>query len=453
VRGALAVVADAARLLWRHWPVLAVIYLLGAAGHNGFLWLAVAVSEHQPTVAGFLLPLVPISTLVALILMLRALAPSLPNVAPDPAVDPAIESVVDPEQDPAQQGGWRNRVRTAYLSGRNLTTARLALLAGALIPFLTLYASEGSLARDRIAFVGAAFYDEFQERGITLSGETAMSADRYFIASGWALAGLIGIALVLRWAMDRFGLPAKALGWGLFAAYLEVLWLFLLAHQFTGLKDWGWGWLMDRRFSVWAGERWEAFLGLLGPFADPVGSSTGWLVGALGRGDQLILLPIAWLTVAAVVYGRTLPKIPSSPVAGEPLSARLPVPVRKAWDELTGSLRGRFRRLADGVRLLVSAGLVPMLLFCLVFILARQVGYSAQELARVIIGPQLVGDRLAFAPHVRLFTDGVHTMVLVVLLGAAIDRIIARTSPRPGTPQPPGTGTTPQPSPAAGRPA
>ena len=90
MRGALAVVADAARLLWRHWPVLAVIYLLGAAGHNGFLWLAVAVSEHQPTVAGFLLPLVPISTLVALILMLRALAPSLPNVAPDPAVAPAI---------------------------------------------------------------------------------------------------------------------------------------------------------------------------------------------------------------------------------------------------------------------------------------------------------------------------------------------------------------------------
>lgn len=445
----MAVVADAGRLLWRHWPVLLVIYLLGAAGHNGFLWLAVAVSEHQPTVAGFLLPLVPISTLVALILMLRALAPSLPHVAPDPAVDPALEPALEPAGVPAR---WRERVRAAYRSGRNLTTARLALLAGALIPFLTLYASEGNLARDRTAFVGAAYFDEFQERGMTLTGEMAMSSDRYFIASGWALAGLIALALVARWAMDRFALPSKALGWGLFAAYLEVLWLFLLANQFAGLKDWGWSWLMGRRFSVWAGERWEAFLGLLGPLADPVGSTTGWLVGALGRGDQLIVLPIAWLTVAAVVYGRTLPKATAAR-SGESLAERVPAPVRKAWDELTGSLRGRFRRLFDGVRLLVSAGLVPMLLFCLVFILARQVGYAAQELARVIIGPQDVSDRVAFAPHVRLFTDGVHTMVLVVLLGAAIDRIIGRTDPRPGTPPPPGTGTTPRPSPAADQPA
>lgn len=462
----LAVVADAARLLWRHWPVLLVIYLLGAAGHNGFLWLAVAVSEHQPTVAGFILPLVPISTLVALILMLRALAPSLPNVAPDAAVDPAIEPVVDAEdtedtEPPADPVGWRGRVRTAYLSGRSLTTARLALLAGAIIPFLTLYASEGSLARDRIAFVGAAYADEFRERGITYGLETAMNNDRYFIATGWALAGLIGLALLLRWALDRFGLPAKALGWGLFAAYLEVLWLFLLAHQFTGLKDWGWGWLMSRRFSAWASDRWEAFLGFLGPFADPVGSTTGWLVGALGRGDQLILLPIAWLTVAAVVYGRSLPSIPRAGTVGSqfmaPLAERVPAPVKKAWDELTGGFRGRFRRLFDGIRLLVSAGLVPMLLFCLAFILARQVGYAAQELARVVIGPQLVSDRIAFAPHVRLFTDGVHTMVLVVLLGAALDRIIGRTSPPaetpPAAPQPRGTQTTPRPAPADGRPA
>jgi len=445
-----AVIVDALRLLWRHWPVLVFIYLLGAAGHNGFLWLSVVVSERNPTVAGFLLPLVPISTLVALILMLRALTPSLPHVHldADPVLAPEPAPGTGPEQEVREQG----RVRTAYRRVREVTSARLALLAGTLIPFLTLYVSEGYLKQDRLAFTSAAYFDEFTKRGLTLGGGTAMNTDRLFIAGGWALAALIFVALTVRWLLDRFDLPRKALGWGLFAGYLEVLWLFLLANHFTGLKDWGWRWIMSRRFSEWAADGWQGFLGWLGPFGDPVGWATGWILGALGRGDQLILLPIAWLTVGAVVYGRSIaaPKpTPREPGRIARVGERVPAPARKAWDEMTGSVRGRFTRLASGLRLLISAGLVPMLLFCLVFLLARQSENLAKWVARMIIGPQEVTTRLAFAPHVAVFTGAVYTTVLVVLLGAAINRILGRTAAAPdpaGTPPPADTRTTPEPT-------
>lgn len=467
-RDAGAVIVDAARLLWRHWPVLVFIYLLGAAGHNGFLWLSIAVSERHATVAGFLLPLVPICTLVALILMLRALAPSLPHVDldADPALAPEPQSQA--EAPGATAVGMAGRVRGAYRRLRDVTSARLALLAGTLIPFLTLYVSEGYLREDRLAFTMATYYDEWIKRGVTMAGDTAIHSDRLFIATGWALAALVIVALTVRWLLDRFDLPRKAVGWGLFAGYLEVLWLFLLANQLTGMKDWGWRWIMDRRFSTWVSNAWETFIGWLGPFGDPVGSATGWIFTALGRGDQLILLPIAWLTVGAVVYGRSI----AAPVAAERdpgriarAAARVPAPVRRVWDEMTGSVRGRFTRLTDGVRLLIRAGLVPMLLFCLVFLLARQSGTLAQEAARWLIGPQDPSTRLAFAPHVAVLTDGVYTVVLVVLLAAAIDRIMAATGPAPAGPasaamaeqsdrgrtQPPGdTPARPAPSTASG---
>ncbi|MDO5501728.1 MAG: hypothetical protein Q4G67_01020 [Actinomycetia bacterium] len=497
-RDAGTVIADAGRLFWRHWPVLVFIYLLGAAGRNGFLWLSISVSERHATIAGFLLPLVPISSLVALILMLRALAPSLRHVDLDK------DLALGPEAGPLPDGvlvqrelsrrawfrkarlRWQGRARATYGRVRSVATARLALLAATLIPFLTLYAAEGHMTRDRMQFTSAAFYDEFVERGLTLELTSAINTDRLLIATGWALAAIVLGALVLRSGLDRFRLSERSLGWGLFAAYLEVLWLFLLANQFTGLQNRIWGWVTQRRFADWVMDTWAWFTGLLGPLADPVGLFTTQVLGALGRGDQLIVLPIAWLTVAAVVYGRTIAPPPRparehGPIMRGLLTAldAVPAPLVRVWNELTAGVRERFRALGNGIRLLIAAGVLPMLVFCVVFLLARQCGHLAQEIARHLIGPQDINTRLAFAPHVAVVTDGVYTVVLVVLLAAAIDRLLGRrgegvqepvvaeqvaqdeagrTEPRqdrvrevadPGSP-PAGSGTTPAPPPVSG---
>lgn len=416
------VLVRAVGLLARHWPVLVLTYLLGAAAHNGILWFCVWLSEKHSTSAAFVLPLVPLATLTALILMLRSLTPSLAHIQPP-------------------------------------RMGRLTLLASTLVPFLTVYVSQQYLAEDTRAFLNAATSDELLERAGGLGG-AAFNVDRTNIASGAALAGIVAGALLVRWLLDRFDLPQKAVGWGLFAAYVEVLWVWLLAKRLGNFTSAVEDWVRTRTLTGWLLDRWADVVTALGPVGHPVDATAQWLWGALGKADAIIVVPIAWLTVGAVVYGRSLDRrkpvaapaqsagtqgaagvagaasSSTAPAAG-PASApgtaprpwqrgvqRVPAPVRRAGREATANFRGRFSALTNGIRLLALAGLAPMLLFCLVFLLSRQVEVGVAELLRLVVGPRDFRDALTLSPYLSVVSRGAYTVVLVVLLGAAVDRIL-----------------------------
>jgi hypothetical protein len=390
-----AVLVRAGQLLWRHWPMVTLIYLLGAAAHNGLLWFCVWLSEKHSTTAAFVLPLVPMATLTALVLALRELTPSLRHIRP-----PAM--------------------------------TRLTLLASTLIPFLTVYVSQQYLKEDTRAFLNAATADELLERSGGF-GPGTFNVDRTNIASGAALVGIVAGALLVRWLLDRLDLPEKAVGWGLFAAYVEVLWVWILAKRlanFTGEVE---QWVRTRRLSYWLLDRWGDLIDALGPAGRPAEAVSGWVWGALGQADAIIVVPIAWLTVGAVVYGRKLEarnRRASAPPADRQATRwqrtvqRVPTPLRRAGHEATASFRGRFSALGNGIRLLAVAGLAPMLLFCLVFLLSRQVEVGVAELMRWIVGPRDFRDALTLSPYLSVVSRGAYTIVLVVLLGAAIDRIL-----------------------------
>ena len=259
-------------------PILTLIYLLGAAAHNGLLWFCVWLSEDHSTSAALVLPLVPMATLTALILALRELTPSLANIRP-----PAM--------------------------------SRLTLLASTLIPFLTVYVSQQYLREDTRAFLNAATSDELLERSGGL-GPSTFNVDRTNIASGAALVGIVAGALLVRWLLDRLDLPEKAVGWGLFAAYVEVLWVWILAKRlsnFTGEVE---AWVRTRRLSQWLLDRWGDLIDALGPVGQPVEAVGQWFWGAIGQADAIIVVPIAWLTVGAVVYGRKLEARQRAAVSG-----------------------------------------------------------------------------------------------------------------------------------------
>ena len=389
-----AVLVRALQLLWRHWPVLVLTYLLGAAAHNGLLWFCVWLSEKHSTTAAFILPLVPMATLTALILMLRELTPSLAHIQPP-------------------------------------KMTRLTLLASTLIPFLTVYVSQQYIKEDTKEFVNAAATDELLER----AGSGTFNVDRTNIASGAALVGIVVGALLIRWLLDRFDLPQKAVGWGLFAAYVEVLWVWILAKRLSNFTAEVESWVRDRRLTHWLLDRWGDIVDALGPVGKPVQAVVDWFWGALGQADAIIVVPIAWLTVGAVVYGRKLERRAADPAPGPDNEAahatrwqrgiqRVPTPVRRAGAEATASFRGRFSALGNGIRLLAVAGLAPMLLFCLVFLLSRQVEVGVAELMRMVVGPQDFRDALTLSPYLSVISRGAYTVVLVVLLGAAIDRIL-----------------------------
>ncbi|RYJ05501.1 MAG: hypothetical protein EON52_11240, partial [Actinomycetales bacterium] len=259
VRGALgdalSVVLTGLRLALAHLPVLLALFLLGSAGRNGVLWGAVTVSENHSTLAGFMLPFAPLSTLVAFVLMLRVVAASLPH---------AGFGVVQREGEDA---------------GQTRAAARLQLLASTLIPFLTVYAAQGYLRQDVQVYVNAATFDEIFGNAGSFYGETA-NFDRTAIATGTWLVALVVIAFVLRWLLSRFDLPSRHLAFGAGAAYIEVLWLLALATQFTRYQDRVWQWFLDRRFTHGVQARWSDLVDVLGPVGQPL-ASTMRQVGSL----------------------------------------------------------------------------------------------------------------------------------------------------------------------------
>ncbi|MET0447473.1 MAG: hypothetical protein ABW004_03665, partial [Aeromicrobium sp.] len=348
IRGALtdsiSVVLVGLRLVFSHLPTLLAIYLTGAALRNGILWAAVELSADHRTLAGFLLPLAPMATLTAIILMLRQVATSL---------------------------SWASF--GAGVDGTRQAGRYLGLLSSALIPFLTVYAAQGYLREDARQFVNEALYDELFGSAATFYGERA-DVDRAIIADGAALVGIIVVALVLRFLIGRLGLPARHVSWGVLAAYVEVIWLFLLATQFTRYQERVWSWITERRFVDWVDDRWDRLIEIAGPLGRPIQAVADGIGNVLTDADTVLIIPIAWLTVGAVALGQKseTPAQRRRRFIAEDRIKRVPRAVRRVGHEATADIRGRFSGLANGLRMLAMGGLLPMLLFCIVFLVARE---------------------------------------------------------------------------------
>ena len=67
-----------------------------------------------------------------------------------------------------------------------------------------------------------------------------------------------------------------------------------------------------------------------------------------------------------------------------------------------------------------------MVLFGLVFVLARQAEFGTFELIRWVTGPMDQLDRQVLWPHFEVIAQAVYTLLIVGLLAAAIDRVLGR---------------------------
>ncbi|AXH96999.1 hypothetical protein DV701_13510 [Ornithinimicrobium avium] len=421
VAAALVVVVDGLRLLVRHWPVLVVLFLLGAAVRELVLWGSFVLSREHPVAASVTVTLAPLATLTALILMLRALLPSLRHV-----------------------------------EGRPETMSqRMQVVSGALIPFLALYAAQGYLRDDMRRFVNETFSEEFRQTTF-LTG--SQMADRTIgTVDTPVLVATVVAALVLRWLVDRLDLPRRHAVFGFLAAWLEVVWLAFaaksIATQWSGL----WGWVLDRRAVDGVVGVWERLTGALGPVGGAVSSLTSWVWGVLGDFDVLVVVPLAWLVVGAVVYGSTLgdpvepPEVPlpervarrvrtlEELVAAARVRQRLsllPDWLRDWLAQPIASFTSRFTSLGTGLRTLVRAGLVPMVTLCLVFLLARQSQLLVAWGLRAVLPSMEAELMVALAPYVDILFSGVSWVLVAVLVAAAVDRFLVLGATEKGVPEP-----------------
>jgi hypothetical protein len=414
---ALLVLVDAGRLLVRHLPALLTVFLLGLAARNAVMWAAVLLGREHPVLASLLVPLAPLSMVVALVVMLRL------------AGGPVLS---------AEDGGGRSQW--------------VAVLSSALVPFLTVYALTGELEKDQDQFINESYADEF------FNGDffaTTALADRSLVTvTSWQI-GIIAVVLVLRLVVDLLDLVERHPGWGFAQALLEVTWLTWLATLLTSRWRDARSWLGDRVAVHRLQDAWDTVTGWLGPLTDPLRTVGDLVADAVDRVGAVLATPVAWLAVGAVVVAGSLPTTRKNGVRlPEPaqrihervapgLARWLTRPRRPGTSKALELLGRRFGDLADGLRIMVHAGVLPVLAFCLVLPLARLAEWGAALGVRALVGPRDPYTMVAASPYLDIVSRAAYTVVVVVIVAAAVDRLLLRRdrpeplpAPRPEPGQP-----------------
>ena len=103
--------------------------------------------------------------------------------------------------------------------------------------------------------------------------------------------------------------------------------------------------------------------------------------------DVVLVAPLAWLAIGAVVLGHKLMEPPSTEHRWLDRMTWIPAGLRSVLESLTEDLRARFSALRNGLKMIVHGGLGPMLVFCLGYLVIMRVPQGVSWLVRAVTGP------------------------------------------------------------------
>jgi hypothetical protein len=356
-----AVLTRTLRLAATRWPPLLAWFLAGWILH----FLAIRFAATVGAIDGFygllVLPVAVLARLGSYVAMLMVLRDALP------AYSRIRErgSVTADGRAPGEERGPAD------------------LAAAAILPFFTFYAAWKFLRADVQEYAVNAlarinWFDPANERHL------------FDIGDGPLVFGVIVAAYLLRLLIkrNRDKLPVWT---SIVATYLEALWIFLTIYKLAALIPSVPSWVSSRQIMHTISDAKASFFAQFEPVRVVWEAVTSPLLWVTGHLSSVVLLPIAWLTIAGVVYGRALENPPpqnKTYVAATNKWAAVPTPVRDRVGEITADFRGRWRPLLNAFRLILRAGLRPMAVFVL--------AYTALEAAQAwlfiavkeLIGPQ-----------------------------------------------------------------
>ena len=337
-----AILATTGRVLRMHWPELLAWYLAGALAHYWVTALAGFVGAYSSVGGLLILPFAVLARLISLVGMLLVLRDGLTS----------LQEVAHVPEASADR-------RRSFLS---------ALLAS-ILPFFAVYAAQG-LLRDDIQDYGLrALAKTREEIGATLgTNRTFDPGDNVLELSFnvWTVL-IIVLAFAARWAWGRWaGRLPKALA--VLAVYCEVVWVFFSLLLLKDLTDAATAWIDQRAVMAWLGEVRMAFAGWFPPIVW-LGDGVGWLLSQAG---PVLLAPLAWLTVAGVVYGQAIVaeklQIQHRLVAQmRERVARVPNPVMRRLRDLGTELGSRFLPIWRAILLMWRAGPVIVASYSLLY--------------------------------------------------------------------------------------
>lgn len=395
----IAILTGAGRQLLAHWPAIIAWFLAGTLVNWGVIELAAWVGVYSALGGALLLPLAILARLVSYVAMFLVV-----------------------------RDGMRELDALAPLP--DAATARreqfVKALLGSILPFVAFYAAWG-LLRDDVQ----AYYQRVLEIAI-FRGEVGDGQNGWLEFGVWTVV-LIVVAFGLRWLLKRYA--ARLPRWfAVIAVYLELLWVFLAATLITDGVRAVTGWVDSRQAMVWLSDLRSWLWAQLSPVAW-VWDGIEWLLGEAGG---IILLPLAWLTIAGVVYGQAVKP------QGVRVRGRIADGARSRWATVPGWLRarladvwaelvGRVTPIGRAIVLMWRAGPVLIGGYVLLYTLLLGLGSLIDIGVTRLIGPNdfngfwAVNDQL-----ILLVAPLIVEPLRIALVSSSYDRVVGRTVERTG---------------------
>jgi hypothetical protein len=388
------------RVLWRHWPVLLALALAGGLARQLLISQTVNASKWRDGLGGLLLfPLVPAAVLIAMVLMLRAMRPSLP-----------------------------------YLGPRGRPESMLVYLASVLIPFLAFYFTAGYASYDLDLYVYRVAVVSASEIFASMLNLGVAEAQTDVLIAGTAVVAIALTAFVLRWLLGRFAIVRRLPYLALPALYLEVLWIYTAFRVGNEYLPQAQTWLGNTRI-------WHAATGLVSSDSEAgnqIGIAQSYLDLGTAAVTAVLVAPVAALVAGSVVLAARHTAAPTAaPASG---FRRLVHIGRQAGRPLAGN---RFALIGDALRRVFQAGVPATMVFCLGFLCIQALPAFLAEWERPLIGerdPNRVWPVIEFP--VRFINEAIGLVLLMALIAAFVDRTARRIARRSGAPT-----TPPKPAP------
>ncbi len=332
----ISAIALTGRLWWRHWPQLVLLVLVGFLANQLLLTVAIKIGSANHLLGLCSLSVVVLAKLIVYVVMFHALKPSLPVVG---------------------------ELAASTVSAVNQRPYRFVdLLALALVPFFAYYAAWGFLS-NTVRDYSLRYLDlgPFATQGNLLD---AMSAPGLIV--------VVVVAWVLRKIAMRFQERTDRAVWKFLVTLCEAIWIFIGLFVLNSWKQRATDWWHSRVI-------WHDWLRMREPATGAVSAgSSSPLKDAFGAVTDVFfyaLMPIIWLAMAALIYGREVGKadeILASNARFANIAQRyegMPAILHLASERLVQSYRTRFLPVVNCVRLTLAAGVPLLVLLC--------VGYRA----------------------------------------------------------------------------
>ena len=407
----LTTVGRAGVLFGKAWPRLFAVFLVAQLAHRGLQWVAVqagARAEAAGIAVLALLVVVSLAMYVGMFLVLRGELPFHRRAVAEGTLAP----------DGMEPGNEHKP---------------LDALAAALLPFLAFYAAYKFLQNEALDYEYQLAVHKVNETAATVlnGGTVPQPSEGLQSLSTWLFLGLGVTAYLLRFVFKKWKKEKEGPVRKLFVTYLEALWIFVVVYQATSVIPPPKTWLKERVVWQWLHDGYTWVLDhVLG--VDQVravwDAVTGFVAAGIGDLWDAAVLPLMWITMTAVIYGRVVQKLDAPRWRFDRITHRwqqTPRIVRIAGNSVVSDWKDRWIPVANAFRLVVRSGLRPMLGYFLAWAVVTFAASAVWIALKLwVLGPHTLQFWLVIDEPLNLITDGLKISLQVSLLAAAYDRMI-----------------------------